>query len=533
MANFLPRVLGAVFVLCLAASPLRAQNVWVPPQEPCEPDTRGPTGDAERSLGDAVESDDPDERASKLEEAADKLRDAFDRGGSPGAWYYLGRYYVLAEDPVGADSALHQAAELIPECAEDIQGHLAAAGAVALGTGSAAWVSGDRDTAVEHLRLAAKLHPENPVVSLYMGRVFAERREADSAAKYVRIGVDLAGDDPQYARNRSAALRDLARLFEATAMEAAGDRAVQSRLRRDSLDRRIGRDATLLGQLIAQWSGVNLRPAHLLAYQNDSAGRTEALAAMRQARESLAQQHRSDSAAAAPALAAAVSAYEEHVAAAPEDIDGGFRLVRLYGAAGQLDGVRRTTARLLTSETLSDAEVVGAAKTMFDQGHYAMTAAVLESLLQRNPNARSGLFLLSRVRLDTVDGERLLATTQKLTAIDPMNSQSVRMLAGGWELVGMADSARKYVALANSGLQWTVDVIEFQVRTDTRLRGLIRNLVGSPLPAVSLDFEFLDAQGATLYTGSADIAAMQPGGREQFRIQLPETGAVAWRYRRR
>ncbi len=530
MANFLPRLLGAAFVSCLAASPLRAQ-VWVPPQEPCEPDTRGPTKDAERRLGDAAEADNPDDRAKKLEEAADKLRDAFARGGSPGAWYYLGRYYVLTEDPVGADSALHQAAELIPECAEDIQGHMAEAGAVALGAGSAAWVTGDRAAAVVHLRVAARLHPESPVAPLYMGRVFAERREADSAAKYVRIGVDLAGDDPRHARNRGAALRGLARLLEATAMETAGDRTVQSRVLRDSVARRIGRDSTILAQLVAQWSGVNLRPEQLAAYQNDSAGRTDALAALRQTRESLARQYRSDSAAAVPALAAAAAAYEEYLAAAPEDLRSWFQLVRLYGAAGQLDGVRRTTDRLLTSETMSN--TVGEASIMLGEGHYAMTAAVLETVLQRNPNARSGLFLLSRVHLVTVNGEQLVATAQKLTEIDPMNAQSVRMLAGGWELVGMADSARKYVALADSGLQWTVDVIEFQAQTDTRLHGQITNLVNRPLPAVSLEFEFLDAQGATLYTGSADIPAMQPGGQDQFQIQLPRAGAVAWRYRRR
>ena len=531
MANFLPRLLGAAFVSCLAVSPLCAQGVWVSPQEPCEPDTRGRTRDAERRLRDAVEADDPDDRAAKLEEAGSNLREAFDRGGSPGAWYYLGRYYVLTEDPVGADSALHQAAELIPECAEDIQGHRAEAGAVALGAGSAAWVTGDRAAAVEHLRIAAGLDPENPVAPLYMGRVFAERREADSAAKYVRIGVDLAGDDPQHARNRGAALRDLARVLEATAMETAGGRAVQSRVMRDSLDRRIVRDSTILARLVAQWSGVNLRPEQLGAYQNDSAGRTEALAESRQTRESLARQYRSDSAAAGPALAAAVSAYEEYLAAAPEDIQGGFQLVRLYGAAGQLDGVRRTTERLLTSRTLSNA--VGAAAAMFGEGHYAMTAAVLETVLQRNPNSRNGLFLLSQVHLVTVEGEQMLATAQKLTEIDPMNAQSFRMLAGGWELVGVVDSARKYVALADSGLQWTVDVIDFQVQTDTRLRGLIRNLVNRPLPAVSLEFEFLDAQGETLYTGSADIPAMQPGGQNQFQIQLPQGGAVAWRYRPR
>ncbi len=66
MANFLPRLLAAAFVSCLAASPLCAQGVWVPPQEPCEPDTRGPTRDAERRLGDAVEADDPYELSNKL-----------------------------------------------------------------------------------------------------------------------------------------------------------------------------------------------------------------------------------------------------------------------------------------------------------------------------------------------------------------------------------------------------------------------------------------------------------------------------------
>jgi hypothetical protein len=50
---------------------------------------------------------------------------------------------------------------------------------------------------------------------------------------------------------------------------------------------------------------------------------------------------------------------------------------------------------------------------------------------------------------------------------------------------------------------------------------------------VSLEFEFLDAQGATVYTGTADIPAMQPGGQEQFQVQIPQAGAVAWRYRRR
>ncbi len=279
MANLLPRVLGAALVSCLAASPLRAQ-VWIPPQEPCEPDTRGPTRDAERRLGDAAEADDPDERARRLEEAADKLGDAFDRGGSPGAWYYLGRYYVLTEDPVGADSAMQQATELIPECAEDIQGHLAEVATVALGAGSTAWVGGDRAAAVEHMRVAAKLNPENPVASLYMGRVFAELGEPDSAAKYVRIGVDLAGDDRQHARNRSTALRDLARLLEATAMETTGGRAVQARVLRDSVDRRIGRDATIFELFISQLWWLNLLAVKLLVYKIDSFGGREWLAAL-------------------------------------------------------------------------------------------------------------------------------------------------------------------------------------------------------------------------------------------------------------
>ena len=42
------------------------------------------------------------------------------QGKNPAAWYYLGRLYLQQGDLYGADSALTRAAELAPQCAEEI-----------------------------------------------------------------------------------------------------------------------------------------------------------------------------------------------------------------------------------------------------------------------------------------------------------------------------------------------------------------------------------------------------------------------------
>jgi len=116
-------------VLILAAlggtAQLAAQQTWTPPQPPCDIKAgHFRVSSAIVTLKTAVER--PTMRDRMLAQTVDVLTraitgDAQDK--NPGAWYYLGRYYVEQGDAAGADSAFDRAESLAPQCRADIDGY--------------------------------------------------------------------------------------------------------------------------------------------------------------------------------------------------------------------------------------------------------------------------------------------------------------------------------------------------------------------------------------------------------------------------
>ena len=124
----------------------------------------------------------------------------------------------------------------------------------------------------------------------------------------------------------------------------------------------------------------------------------------------------------------------------------------------------------------------------------------------------------------------------RIQSISPslLYPEGTRMLAGAWELAGERDSVAKYVALADSGLQWSVNIGQFQVVEEiTILGGSISNIANRPLPVMTLEFEFLDAQGQALYSHAETVPALEAGGRHALSLRIEQGGAAAWRYRKR
>src|SRR5258705_12098827 len=74
-------------------------------------------------LKSATETRFEDQRQKDLTAARGVLTQALTTGGqdkNPAAWYYFGRYYLMVQDLVGADSAFQRAESLKAECADDI-----------------------------------------------------------------------------------------------------------------------------------------------------------------------------------------------------------------------------------------------------------------------------------------------------------------------------------------------------------------------------------------------------------------------------
>src|SRR6266850_3373854 len=96
---------SAVLVLAaLGAAPLAAQQPWTPPQPPCDIKAgHFRVNSAIVNLRTAAEN--PNNRDRMLRQTLDVLSRTITGDGqdkNPGAWYYLGRYYVEMRDAGGA-----------------------------------------------------------------------------------------------------------------------------------------------------------------------------------------------------------------------------------------------------------------------------------------------------------------------------------------------------------------------------------------------------------------------------------------------
>ncbi|MGH7752409.1 MAG: hypothetical protein ACREN5_06305, partial [Gemmatimonadales bacterium] len=196
----------------LLASGASAQG-WVSPQPPCNI-TAGHfrVNSAVVTLKAAAEQ--PQHRDRMLRQTQDVLYRALiaDRQTeNPGAWYYLGRYFVETKDGAGADSAFDRAEALAPQCGDDITGYRRRVWNEVMADGYRMWQDGKEDSSLATMRVAYALLPSNPRSLAQIAALFTNRDLNDSAAWYFRRVIEVAGADTAFAKERRDAQASLAR----------------------------------------------------------------------------------------------------------------------------------------------------------------------------------------------------------------------------------------------------------------------------------------------------------------------------------
>jgi tetratricopeptide (TPR) repeat protein len=534
-----PRLALPITMLCLAflAPPAQGQEEWQGPQNPCRVRSGHflVTG-ATNHLRIAVETDDPGRRESRLDEAHRVLTEAIlekNQGDNPGAWYYLGRYYVYRGDAWGADSAFRKVLEALPDCAEDVGMYIGRLTPEIRAAAVEAWQGEQLDSAAALFQLARTLAPEDAEIPLFLSMMYANAGELDSAAKYVTLGVEIAGDDTTHERRVQQAMLDVARGYETLAFESpAVSRITESRMHRDTLLRAVHKDSILLAQLIAEWAGRTLRPDVQQAVARDSARIADRLAAARvelpEAIEMMAQ----DSAEADGLMSPALDAYARYLEVFPDDGQTAIRLLRRYS----LVGYTAEMERLIEDLGQRDIDVVELATTgraLYNDGHPAHAALLLETVLARNGYIRDALYTLCRAYYTLQDAEHLKPVARQLLEVDPLNAQNLRMVAAAWDLEGNMDSTIKYVAQADTGIGWYVRVTQMvTMGPRTVINGTVQNIAPRDLEPITLEFDFLNAAGEVVATGRAEIPALARMRRQAIEVETDQPGAIAWRYRR-
>ncbi|MCH7874998.1 MAG: hypothetical protein IH965_06865 [Gemmatimonadetes bacterium] len=542
MSTFARTLLGIALGVLLT-SPLPAQGRWVRHQDPCKLSTGHPlVGGAILYLKQAIETRYPDQRDGRLAEALRVLTEALTderQHDNAAVWYFLGRYYTEMVDPAGADSAFRRAEQLQPICADDIAQYRDKMAPLSLNEALRTWGSGQNDSAAYFFHLAARLNSDDAEVPLYLSIMYATSGALDSAAKYLAIGLDASASDTTAGQRLKQAQLELARAYETRAYQnQAIIRAPLTRMNRDSMVRMVGRDSTRLATMLGRVQeiydrGRQLDPESRGVFEQESTTVATRLGGYRAARDSLTAAAIADSVDAMESLAPALDRYRAYLDRFPDDVTAAMNLARLYSAAGDSDKLSALIDRIVVADNADASALVQGGMSLFGEGQHVSAARMLEAALKINPNHRTALLMLCRSYYALQEQEKLMPVARRLAVIDPLNSNAVRMLALGWALAGDRDSVGYYVAMADTGIVWHVNVQQFMTRkTLTRLTGSVRNLVPRPLPATTLLFEFLDSDGNVLFSFPVEVPALEPRARSSISIREQQGGSVAWRYRR-
>ena len=168
-------------------------------------------GSAAGYLKAAIETDVPDSKTRILGQGQKVILEAMQQNGqdkNPAAWYYLGRIYLHQGDLYGADTALNRAAELAPNCVQEISNYRKNAWVALVKAGSKFEEGKNADSALALYREAGTIYRASPITYYQIAAIMNDKGETDSAATYFGRAADAGANATDTTeikvRNRSA-----------------------------------------------------------------------------------------------------------------------------------------------------------------------------------------------------------------------------------------------------------------------------------------------------------------------------------------
>jgi tetratricopeptide (TPR) repeat protein len=219
MMNRLTVGVGCALGLVLVAGQLEAQE----PEE--DQGFRAPTCELDMGhflvrqamtyLTGAAEEADPAAKETLLRDARASLMEAVntDQAENPSVWYLLGRHGILTGDFIGADSAFSRVEMAVPLCSEDIEYYRHATWVTQVNRGIDLMQQIDYDGALVELGGAASIWNGANVALFYLGSIYAEYGETDSALYYFKEVVELGTADTSRVDNYNTAVENIATLY--------------------------------------------------------------------------------------------------------------------------------------------------------------------------------------------------------------------------------------------------------------------------------------------------------------------------------
>jgi tetratricopeptide (TPR) repeat protein len=246
----------------------------------------------------------------------------------------------------------------------------------------------------------------------------------------------------------------------------------------------------------------------------------------------------------------AAAAFEQYLKWVPNDIEAKRGLAAAYRGMGQADKAQALEQQIVAAGgTAAGAAGAGGAGStdlmnvgvnLYNDKKYAEAAEAFSKVAAAEPNNRDALFNLANTYLALKDGPKLLATAQKLSAIEPLSENSLKLVGEGYKQSGKVDDA---VKTAEQVLALPVDVrvTDFATAaggaslTATATGREAQTAAGKPIPAapIALTVEFIDAKGTAVGSQDVQIPPLGAGKTQEIKAAAQGAGIAAWRYKRK
>ncbi len=464
------KLLASIFVLStLSSVTVLAPEAWQPPH--CRLTTRHfLVNSAVLYVKGATESRFADRREAQLSDAQRVLNQAINRGQSenPAVWYYYGRYYEMKNDPSGADSAYGRAAELEPECAEDIMSRRRAMWVPIVNRAIEAFQANEADSAAANFRLANTIYDQEPQGFYYLADLLSRQfDQPDSAIYYFKKALTLTNETDQHESIRANSTYMVAQLYH---VEQELDSAAVWYEKYREIE---PADSEVISGLADVYSALGNEESALALYDSVVAN--------------------ADQFEAKDIFTAGVSMF----------------------LAEQFDRAARAFERGLAMNPYHRDGLYNLANT-----YLALALEIDESVGEEAKRQR-------REEL----GNLMLPVALRLNTMDSNNQQSIRLLAQAYQLIEERDSTLALLEKANA-TKFDIVVDRFyESEGDTHtFQARIVNLMPESVSVPGITFEFIDTEGNVVTTERLEPATLEVDGTSDFQFNPAGEAIQGWRY---
>lgn len=236
---------------------------------------------------------------------------------------------------------------------------------------------------------------------------------------------------------------------------------------------------------------------------------------------------------------AAVAAWQKYLTWKPDDADAKKGYARALRANGQPDAAAVIEREFLSgsSTAVTTNDLMTAGVNFFRDKNYTEAAATFGRVVEREPWNRDALFNMANSYLGSQSGPELVKAGLALYAIDPMNENSVKLLAQGYQLQKNQPMVIKtYTELEALPFSLTVDQLVLQsggaTVTATATGRAAQTIDTKPIAAhpVTLVFEFLNRDMAVVASSERTVPKLGVGETSVVEAEGLGAGIVGWRY---